>query len=87
LPPDVTDAPNSIPVCLSVRSFQTPPKRRTDGRTDSLSVRLLGGVWHFSHASHVKRICPTSLYTGWQWRHSVCNNTRRHVGGIPVAAI
>jgi len=43
LPPDVTDASNSIPgACLSVhpsvRSFQTPSKTRTDGQTDNMSV-------------------------------------------------
>jgi len=33
-------------VCSSVRSFQTPSKRRTDGQSVRPSVRLLDGVWY-----------------------------------------
>jgi len=46
LPPDVTDAPNSIPsVCLSVRP----------------SLRLLDGVWHlvFWHSVPEIRVNPS----------------------------
>jgi len=32
---------------MSFIMCQTPSNRRTDGRTDCPSVRLLDGVWHY----------------------------------------
>jgi len=86
LPPDVTDAPNSIPgVCLSVRpfvcSFQTPSKRRTDGRTDwqyvRPSVRVLAGDWHYGLMHILATLCMTDRRVGILFAYWLAHGRRK----------